>query len=117
MYAVDACNYRQVPIGVVIPRSKEDVVQTVAACRKFGAPLLSRAGGTSIPGQTCNTAIVMDWSKYMHGVLELNARSAGRVCCRGPSATSCATKRWRRATTFSPGGLIPLPTPTAASAE
>src|ERR1700761_2692379 len=45
MYAVDASNYRQVPIGVVIPRSKDDVVQTVAACRKFGAPLLSRTGG------------------------------------------------------------------------
>jgi FAD/FMN-containing dehydrogenase len=74
MYAVDAGNYRQVPIGVVIPRSKEDVVQAVAACRKYGAPLLSRGGGTSIPGQTCNTAIVLDWSKYMHGVQEINTR-------------------------------------------
>src|SRR5512146_1574979 len=72
MYAVDAGNYRQVPIGVVIPRSKEDVVRAVAACRKYGAPLLSRGGGTSIPGQTCNTAIVLDWSKYMHGVQEIN---------------------------------------------
>src|SRR5207248_4095345 len=72
MYAVDASNYRQVPIGVVIPKSKEDVVQTVAACRKFGAPLLSRGGGTSLAGQCCNVAIVMDWSKYMHEVLELN---------------------------------------------
>lgn len=74
MYAVDASNYRQVPIGVVIPRSKEDVVQTVAACRKYGAPLLSRGGGTSIPGQTCNTAVVVDWSKYMHGVQAINTR-------------------------------------------
>jgi FAD/FMN-containing dehydrogenase/Fe-S oxidoreductase len=72
MYAVDAGNYRQVPIGVVIPRSIEDVVNTVAACRRFGAPLLSRAGGTAIPGQTCNAAIVIDWSKYLHGVLEIN---------------------------------------------
>jgi FAD/FMN-containing dehydrogenase/Fe-S oxidoreductase len=86
MYAVDAGNYRQVPIGVVIPRSKDDVVQTVAACRKYGAPLLSRAGGTSIPGQTCNTAIVLDWSKYMHGVQEINIRERwarvlpGTVC-------------------------------------
>src|SRR4051812_5071789 len=47
MYAVDAGNYRQVPIVVVIPRSKEDVVQAIAACRKYGAPLLSRGGGTS----------------------------------------------------------------------
>ena len=72
MYAVDSSNYRQVPIGVVIPRSKEDVVQTVAACRKFGAPLLSRGGGTSLAGQCCNVAVVIDWSKYMHEVLEIN---------------------------------------------
>ena len=64
MYAVDAGNYRQVPIGVVIPKSKEDVIQAIKVCRDFGAPLLSRAGGTSIPGQTCNAAIVIDWSKY-----------------------------------------------------
>src|SRR5436309_13320997 len=73
MYATDASNYRQVPIGVVIPRSKEDVVNTAAACRKFCAPLRSRGGGTSLAGQCCNVAIVMDWSKYMHGILEINA--------------------------------------------
>jgi FAD/FMN-containing dehydrogenase/Fe-S oxidoreductase len=72
IYAVDASNYRQVPIGVVVPKSKEDVVQTVAACRRFGAPLLSRGGGTSLAGECCNVAIVIDWSKYMHGVLEMN---------------------------------------------
>lgn len=72
MYAVDASNYRQVPIGVVVPKSKEDVVQTVAACRRYGAPLLSRGGGTSLAGQTCNVAIVIDWTKYMHGVLDIN---------------------------------------------
>jgi FAD/FMN-containing dehydrogenase/Fe-S oxidoreductase len=72
MYAVDASNYRQVPIGVVVPRSKEDVVQTVAAARRFGAPVLSRGGGTSLAGQGCNVAVVIDWSKYMHGVLELS---------------------------------------------
>ena len=72
MYAVDASNYRQVPVGVVVPRSIEDVVQTVAACRKYGVPILSRGGGTSLAGQCCNAAIVMDWTKYMHGVLEIN---------------------------------------------
>jgi FAD/FMN-containing dehydrogenase/Fe-S oxidoreductase len=80
IYAVDASNYRQVPIGVVIPRTKEDVVNTVAICRKFGAPVLSRGGGTSLAGQCCNIAIVIDWSKYMHGVLEVNtAERWGRV--------------------------------------
>ena len=75
MYAVDASNYRQVPIGVVVPKSEEDVVQTVRACRRFGAPVLSRGGGTSLAGQCCNVAVVMDWSKYMHGVLEVNRDS------------------------------------------
>src|SRR3954468_5162502 len=60
LYATDGSNYRQVPIGVVIPRSIEDVIATVATCRKFGAPLLSRGGGTSLAGQSCNVAVVMD---------------------------------------------------------
>jgi FAD/FMN-containing dehydrogenase/Fe-S oxidoreductase len=72
MYAVDASNYRQVPIGVVVPRSKQDVINTVAAARKFGAPVLSRGGGTSLCGQCCNVAVVMDFSKYMNHILELN---------------------------------------------
>ena len=72
MYAVDASNYRQIPHGVVLPKSKDDVVQTVAACRRFGIPIVSRGGGTSLAGQTCNAAVVIDWSKYMHGVLEIN---------------------------------------------
>ncbi|MBV9481998.1 MAG: FAD-binding protein [Acidobacteria bacterium] len=80
IYAVDASNYRQVPLGVVIPRSKEDALHTVAACRRYGAPLLSRGGGTSLAGQCTNVAIVVDWTKYMHGLLELNVRERwGRV--------------------------------------
>jgi FAD/FMN-containing dehydrogenase len=73
LYSTDASNYRQVPIGIVIPKTKEDAVQTIAACRKFGAPVLSRGGGTSLAGECCNVAVVIDWSKYMHGVLEINA--------------------------------------------
>src|SRR5512142_1564636 len=72
MYAVDGGNYRQVPIGVVLPKSKEDVVRTLAACRKFDAPVLSRGGGTSLCGQCCNVAIVIDWSKYMSRITELD---------------------------------------------
>ncbi|HTZ74877.1 MAG TPA: FAD-linked oxidase C-terminal domain-containing protein [Candidatus Aquilonibacter sp.] len=72
IYAADASNYRQVPIGVVIPKTREDAIETIAACRQFHAPLLSRAGGTSLAGQCCNTAVVIDWSKYLNHVLELN---------------------------------------------
>ncbi len=72
LYATDASNYRQTPLGVVIPRDVEDVATTVAACRRFGAPLLSRGGGTSLAGQCCNVAVVIDFSKYMHQVLEVD---------------------------------------------
>ena len=69
-----AANYRQVPIGVVIPKSVEDIIETVAACRRFGAPILSRGGGTSLAGQICNVAVVMDMSKYLHHILEIDPK-------------------------------------------
>lgn len=72
LYATDGSNYRQVPIGVVVPRDTDDVIHTVAAARRHGAPLLSLGGGTSLAGQCCNVAVVMDFSKYMHRILELD---------------------------------------------
>jgi len=80
VYATDGSNYRQVPIGVVVPRDKEDVLATVALCRDHRAPLLARGGGTSLAGQCCNAAIVMDFSKYMASILEIDpARRIARV--------------------------------------
>src|SRR5881398_1094824 len=72
LYATDASNYRQVPIGVVIPRAEDDVAATIAACRAFGAPVVPRGGGTSLAGQCCNVAVVLDMSKYMHAIVELD---------------------------------------------
>jgi FAD/FMN-containing dehydrogenase/Fe-S oxidoreductase len=72
LYATDASNYRQPPIGVVLPRDVDDVVHAVAAAREHGAPLLSRGGGTSLAGQCCNAALLLDFSKYMHRVLEID---------------------------------------------
>ena len=72
LYATDGSNYRQVPIGVVVPRDNEDVIETVAACRHFGAPILGRGAGTSLCGQSCNVAVIMDFSKYMNRILELD---------------------------------------------
>src|SRR5947209_808416 len=74
LYATDASNYRQVPIGVVMPRDADDVVATVALARKHGAPILARGGGTSLAGQCCNVAVVVDFAKYMHHIVELNPR-------------------------------------------
>ena len=80
LYATDGSNYRQVPIGVVLPRDADDVLATVALCREFGAPLLCRGGGTSLAGQCCNVAVILDFSKYMAGILEIDApRRIARV--------------------------------------
>ncbi len=80
MYATDASNYRQIPIGVVIPRTTEDVLATLELCRSFGAPVLSRGGGTSLAGQCCNVAVVLDFSKYLNRVVEVDpARRVARV--------------------------------------
>ena len=72
LYATDASNYRQVPIGVVVPRDIDDVIATVAVCREFGAPIVSRGGGTSLAGQTCNAAVVIDFSKSVNAILEID---------------------------------------------
>src|SRR2546425_8242329 len=72
LYATDGSNYRQVPVGVVIPTNAEDVIQTVALCRRYHVPLLPRGGGTSLAGQCCKIAVVLDLSKYMHSVLEID---------------------------------------------
>jgi FAD/FMN-containing dehydrogenase/Fe-S oxidoreductase len=73
LYSTDSSNYRQIPIGVVIPRDRSDVIAAVAACRKFGAPITSRGGGTSLAGQCCNTAVIIDFTKYMNRVIEIEA--------------------------------------------
>lgn len=72
MYATDASNYRQVPIGLVLPKNAEDVERALAACREFGAPVFSRGGGTSLAGETCNAAVVMDFSKYMNEIIDID---------------------------------------------
>jgi len=72
MYATDGSSYRQVPIGVVIPLGVDDVIATIATCREHGAPVLSRGGGTSLAGQCCNTAVVLDFTKYLDKILEID---------------------------------------------
>lgn len=80
LYATDGSNYRQVPIGVVLPHDADDVLAAISVCREFGAPLLCRGGGTSLAGQCCNVAVVLDFSKYMAKILEIDpARRIARV--------------------------------------
>ncbi|HEY6444922.1 MAG TPA: FAD-linked oxidase C-terminal domain-containing protein [Acidobacteriaceae bacterium] len=72
LYATDASNYRQTPIGVVLPHDDADVEAAIAACRKLGAAILPRGAGTSLAGQCCNVAVVLDFSKYMRRLLALD---------------------------------------------
>jgi FAD/FMN-containing dehydrogenase/Fe-S oxidoreductase len=71
-YSTDSSNFRQPPIGVVVPRDVDDVVATVTTCREHGAPITHRGGGTSLAGQTTNVAVVVDWSKHLHRVVEID---------------------------------------------
>jgi FAD/FMN-containing dehydrogenase/Fe-S oxidoreductase len=73
LYATDSSNYRQIPIGLVIPLDETDVTATIAACREAGAPVLPRGAGTSLAGQCCNVAVIMDFSKYLNRIVTLDA--------------------------------------------
>ena len=68
-YSTDASIYQIEPIGVVVPRSAEDIGHAIAICREAGAPVLARGAGTSQCGQTVGEAVVVDTSKYLDGVL------------------------------------------------
>ncbi|MGE5212261.1 MAG: FAD-binding and (Fe-S)-binding domain-containing protein [Nitrospirota bacterium] len=72
LYATDGSNYRQTPIGVVLPKSTQDVITAIAIARKHEVPITSRGGGTSLAGQCCNAAIIIDMSKYLHRVLHID---------------------------------------------
>src|SRR5437879_9181965 len=83
LYATDGSNYRQVPIGVVLPRDADDVLAAISVCREYGAPLLCRGGGTSLAGQCSNVAVVLAFTYYMGTILEL---APGRRTPRVPPA-------------------------------
>ena len=72
VYATDASNYRQVPVGVVVPRHEGDVAMALAIAHANDIAILPRGGGTSLAGQACNAALVLDFSKYMNRVLAID---------------------------------------------
>jgi FAD/FMN-containing dehydrogenase/Fe-S oxidoreductase len=79
-YASDASNYRQVPIGVVVPRNVEDIVAAMGVCASHSVPVLARGGATSLNGQAVNVAVVIDCSKYLDQVLSIdNSARLARV--------------------------------------
>src|SRR3954451_13130116 len=81
-YSTDGSNFRQVPIGVVIPRTPDAAVEAIAVAREHRSPVLSRGGGTSLAGQCTNTAVVIDWSKYCNRLESVDAEN--RTCIVQP---------------------------------
>jgi FAD/FMN-containing dehydrogenase/Fe-S oxidoreductase len=71
LYSTDASMYQIEPIGVVIPRHKGDVQAVIAVANQFAVPVLPRGGGTALAGQTVGHAIILDFSKYMNRVLQV----------------------------------------------
>ncbi|MGH3326498.1 MAG: FAD-binding and (Fe-S)-binding domain-containing protein [Streptomycetales bacterium] len=80
LYATDASNYRHVPVGVVRPRSEEDVVAVVAHARRYGVPVTSRGAGTSIAGNACGPGLVIDFARHLDRIIDIDAeRRLARV--------------------------------------
>ncbi len=75
IYSTDASIYSIEPIGVVFPRSADDVVGTVEVATRFGVPVLPRGAGTSLAGQTVGNAVVLDFSRHMHALIGIDADS------------------------------------------
>jgi FAD/FMN-containing dehydrogenase/Fe-S oxidoreductase len=73
LYSTDASNYQVFPLGVVLPKTADDVVATVRLCAEHGVPVIPRGGGSGLCGQAIGPGIVVDMSKYMNGVLEIDA--------------------------------------------
>ncbi|MGU7773340.1 FAD-binding and (Fe-S)-binding domain-containing protein [Burkholderia sp. MR1-5-21] len=72
LYASDASNYRQVPLGVVVPAGADDLAAALGVCRRYDVPFLTRGGGTSQNGQCVNVAVVADTSKYFNRVVSVD---------------------------------------------
>ncbi len=102
LYSMDSSNYRQVPIGLVIPRDADDVIAAITACREFGAPVLSRGGGTSVAGQTVNVAVVLDFSKYMRNVVTLDPAARRARIQPGIVLDTLRDEAEKHALTFAP---------------
>ena len=73
LYSTDASVYQIQPIGVVVPRSRDDLAAVVRICARFRCPLTMRGGGTSQAGQAIGPGLIVDTSKYVNGILEVDA--------------------------------------------
>ncbi|GAA1566770.1 FAD-binding and (Fe-S)-binding domain-containing protein [Kribbella karoonensis] len=104
-YSCDSSNYRQIPLGVVVPRTVDAAVAAVEVCRQADVPVLSRGGGTSLAGQTTNAAVVIDWTKYCNHLLSVDVDA--RTCVVEPGIALDDLNR-----ALAPDGLMFGPKPS-----
>ncbi|MDX1739641.1 MAG: FAD-linked oxidase C-terminal domain-containing protein [Rhodothermales bacterium] len=76
LYSTDASNYEIVPLGVLLPKSASDIAAAVRSAAQFGVPVLARGGGSSLAGQTVGAALVIDCSRYMNRIIEVDTHNA-----------------------------------------
>ncbi|WP_421106567.1 FAD-binding and (Fe-S)-binding domain-containing protein [Streptomyces sp. NEAU-S77] len=74
-YASDASNYRQVPLAVVVPRTRQHVLAALATCRRLGVPVTARGAGTSTSGQAVGPGVVLDFSRHFNRLLDLDPQA------------------------------------------
>ena len=108
LYSTDASNYQIEPVGVVIPASRDDVLATIELAAQHGVPLLPRGGGSSLAGQTVGAALVIDFSKYLSRVLDIDLE--GGTVTVEPGINLDALNRQLK-----PNGLMFGPDPASAN--
>ncbi|WP_327369147.1 FAD-binding and (Fe-S)-binding domain-containing protein [Streptomyces sp. NBC_01217] len=99
---MDASNYRRVPLGVVTPRDADDVAAALAVCRTHAVPVVPRGGGTSIAGQATGTGVVLDLTRHMRKIVELDAESRTAVVQPGVILDDLRTAAAPHGLTFGP---------------
>ena len=102
LYTSDASNYRQVPLGVIYPGSSTDIVRVSALCRTHQLPLLMRGAGTSQNGQCVNEAVILDCSRYLHRVLDIDVGNKTALVEPGIVCDSLKAEAEKHGLTFGP---------------
>jgi len=110
LYSTDASIYQLEPLGVVIPRDRDDVMAALNAARRYRVPIVPRGAGTGLAGQAIGRGLVLDFSKYMNRVLAVNAEE--RRARVEPGVVLDELNQQLR-----PTGLFFPPPPTAATSE
>jgi FAD/FMN-containing dehydrogenase/Fe-S oxidoreductase len=102
VYASEASNYRQIPIGVVVPKNTEEFIKGIEICHRNKAPVLMRGAGTSMNGQTVNNAVVFDISKYCNHILALDPVAGSAIVEPGVICDSLRDVAETHGLTFAP---------------